>query len=335
MPASKEAQLTSWLRRKGSVLIGYSGGVDSAYLACITADAVGADRMLAVIGKSASYPAEQWATARRVADQVGFPVEELDTDELHDPRYVANPSNRCYFCKHELWTRLVPLARARGLHAVVDGTNADDLSDHRPGARAALEQGVESPLAAVGLTKAEIRELSRARGLPTWDQPSAPCLSSRIPHGTPVTPARLRQVEVAEAALRAAGVVGDLRVRHHGDVARVELSAEHLPAWLRADRRPTLTAAVLSAGYHRVVIDLAGFTSGSFNGVGGDPTMDPTIDPTPVTIDGLAVARLGETRLAVVQGQDGWLDDAALRTRALDAARAAGYRHVAAELASA
>jgi pyridinium-3,5-biscarboxylic acid mononucleotide sulfurtransferase len=306
-PASKEAQLISWLRDQGSVLVGYSGGVDSAYLACVAVDAVGADRMLAAIGRSASYPAEQWATARRVAAQFGVPVEEIDTDELRDPQYAANPANRCYFCKRELWGRLVPLARARGLRAIVDGTNADDLSDHRPGGLAGREHGVESPLAAVGLTKAEIRELSRARGLPTWDQPSAPCLSSRIPHGTPVTPARLRQVEAAEAALRAAGVVGDLRVRHHGELARVELAAEQLPAWLGADRRSIVAAAVLGAGYRRVAIDLAGFRSGSLNGQGG---------------------------LTVVQGPEGWVENAELRARALDEGWAAGYRHVAAELAS-
>jgi uncharacterized protein len=264
--------------------------------------------MLAVIGRSASYPAEQWAAARRVAEQFGLVVEEVETDELQDPRYAANPVNRCYFCKRELWGRLVPLARARGLNVVVDGTNADDLSDDRPGALAAREWGVESPLAAVGLTKAEIRELSRARGLPTWDQPSAPCLSSRIPHGTPVTPGRLRQVEVAEAALRAAGVVGDLRVRHHGELARVELAAEQLPVWLEADRRSIVAAAVLGAGYRRVAIDLAGFRSGSLNGQGG---------------------------LTVLQGPDGWVENAELRARALDEGWAAGFRHVAAELASA
>ncbi|HWZ59222.1 MAG TPA: ATP-dependent sacrificial sulfur transferase LarE [Gemmatimonadaceae bacterium] len=308
MLASKEAELTSWLRRQGSVLVGYSGGVDSAYLACVAAEAVGRERMVAVIGRSASYPAEQWAAARRVAEQFGLVVEEVETDELQDPRYAANPVNRCYFCKRELWGRLVPLARARGLNVVVDGTNADDLSDDRPGALAAREWGVESPLAAVGLTKAEIRELSRARGLPTWDQPSAPCLSSRIPHGTPVTPGRLRQVEVAEAALRAAGVVGDLRVRHHGELARVELAAEQLPVWLEADRRSIVAAAVLGAGYRRVAIDLAGFRSGSLNGQGG---------------------------LTVLQGPDGWVENAELRARALDEGWAAGFRHVAAELASA
>ena len=175
--ADRERRLGEWLAARGSVLIGFSGGVDSAYLACVALDVLGPDRVLAVIGRSASYPAEQWEAARRVADQFGIPVREVDTNELSDPNYAANPSNRCFFCKSELWSRLVPLARDHGLAAVVDGTNADDLHDHRPGAAAGAEQGVLSPLALVGFTKAEIRERSRARGIPTWEQPSSPLVS--------------------------------------------------------------------------------------------------------------------------------------------------------------
>jgi pyridinium-3,5-biscarboxylic acid mononucleotide sulfurtransferase len=271
--ASKEGELTAWLRERGSVLVGYSGGVDSAYLACVAVEALGAERVLAVIGRSASYPAEQWATARRVAQGVGLRVEEVETDEVADPRYAANPVDRCYFCKEHLWGHLVPMARTRGIGVVIDGTNADDLLDDRAGARAAREFGVESPLAIVGLGKGEIRELSRLRGLPTWDQPSAPCLASRIPHGTAVTPERLRQVEVAEAALRAAGVRGDLRVRHHGEMARIEIGTDEMGRWRGADRQAVLVAAVLGAGYRRVAIDLAGFRSGSLHraGVAGGP----------------------------------------------------------------
>lgn len=261
----KEARLVAWLQAQGSALIGFSGGVDSAYLACVAVEALGPDRLLAVIGRSASYPAEQWATARDVAGRFAVPVVEIDTGELEDERYAANPSNRCYFCKTELWSRLAPVAVARGLAMVLDGTNADDLGDYRPGAQAAREHGVRSPLADLGFTKADIRALSEVRGIPTWRQPSSPCLSSRIPYGTPVTAARLAEVERAEAALRALGVVGDLRVRHHGDLARVELARTELASWLAPERSALLCAAVANAGFGRVAIDLRGFRSGSLN----------------------------------------------------------------------
>jgi pyridinium-3,5-biscarboxylic acid mononucleotide sulfurtransferase len=263
--AEREARLIEWLRECESVLVGFSGGVDSAYLACVARETLGDDRMLAVIGRSASYPAVQWETARRVAEQFGIPVLEIDTDEMNDPRYAANPTNRCYFCKGELWSKLLPIAAERGLHAVIDGTNADDVSDHRPGARAAREQGVLSPLANLGFTKDDIRDRSRARGLPTWSQPSSPCLSSRLPYGTSVTAERLAQVERAESALRALGITGDLRVRHHGDLARVELSRDELPAWLTVDAQRLVRNAVRDAGFERVALDLAGFRSGSLN----------------------------------------------------------------------
>lgn len=263
--AAREAALVAWLESRGRVAVGFSGGVDSAYLACVAVDALGAANVLAIIGRSASYPAEQWATARRVADDFGIPVLELDTDELHDPSYAANPSNRCYFCKSELWSRLVPAAAAHGIHTVIDGTNADDLGDYRPGARAAAERGIESPLAELGFTKAGIRELSRARGIPTWSQPSSPCLASRIPYGTAVTAERLQRIEIAERALREIGVTGDLRVRHHGDLARVELPRDQIARWLAPAARRALRDAVRSAGYARVALDLRGFRSGSLN----------------------------------------------------------------------
>jgi pyridinium-3,5-biscarboxylic acid mononucleotide sulfurtransferase len=262
---AKESRLAAWLRDRRSIAIGYSGGVDSAYLAAVAVATLGGAQVLAIIGRSASYPESQWSAALGVAGWIGLNVLEVDTDELIDPRYAANPTNRCYFCKTELWSKLVPVARARGIAIVADGTNADDLKVHRPGAQAAREHGVVSPLAMFDFSKEEIRERSRARGLPTWQQPSSPCLSSRIPYGTPITVGRLKRVEQAESALRAEGVVGDLRVRHFGDLARVELSSTELARWMDADSRARLEAVVRAAGYQRVELDPRGFRSGSMN----------------------------------------------------------------------
>lgn len=262
---AREAALLDWFHQAGSVLVGFSGGVDSAYLATVAVEALGADHVLAVIGRSASYPLSQWEAARRVADAFGIPVLEVDTDELNDPRYAANPVNRCYFCKTELWSVLTPIARSRGLAVVVDGANADDQGDYRPGARAAREHGVRSPLAELGFAKEEIRRLSARRGLPTATQPASPCLSSRIPYHTAVTTPRLRRVELAESALRTLGVEGDLRVRYHDDLARVEMTGAQVEYWLDDARIATFVAAVRSAGFARVAVDLRGFRSGSLN----------------------------------------------------------------------
>ena len=263
--AAKETRLIEWLRSRGSVLVGYSGGVDSTYLAHVAREVVGREHMVAVLGRSASVPAHLSDSSRSIAAEHDIPLHVVDTTEVSDPRYAANPVNRCYFCKSVLWETLVPMARQLGLNVVVDGTNADDVSEYRPGAKAAAEQGVKSPLADVGLTKVEIRTLSRARGLPTWSQPSAPCLASRIPYGMEVTVERLGQVERAERALRDLGIEGDLRVRHHGDLARVELSESIIDTWLEPERSAMLVAAVRSAGFARVALDLRGFRSGSLN----------------------------------------------------------------------
>ncbi|MBA3853404.1 MAG: TIGR00268 family protein [Gemmatimonas sp.] len=266
---AKESALLAWFRAQGSALVGFSGGVDSAYLAIVAHEALGAERALAVIGRSASYPAVQWETARRVAERFGVSVFEVDTDEMNDPRYAANPTNRCYFCKSELWSRLQPVAEARGLAVVVDGTNADDLGDYRPGKQAAKERDVRSPLAELGFTKADIRALSRAREIPTWAQPSSPCLSSRLPYGTAVTAERLLMVERAEAGLRAIGVTGDLRVRYFGDTARVELARDVLAQWTVSPQREQVERAVREAGFSTVEIDPRGFRSGALNVLAG------------------------------------------------------------------
>jgi pyridinium-3,5-biscarboxylic acid mononucleotide sulfurtransferase len=261
----KEIALADWLRRHAPVLIGYSGGVDSVYLAAVATETLGPKGVLAVIGRSPSYPEEQWRVARESAERAGLRVREIDTHELNDPRYAANPTNRCYFCKTELWGRLRLVAREAGIDTILDGTNADDLADWRPGGRAASEHGVRSPLAELGFTKTEIRQRSRARDLPTWAQPSSPCLASRLPYGTAVTPSRLRQVEQAERALRSLGIAGDLRVRHHGRLARIELSRSELEEQLVPRRIAELLRAVRGAGFERVAVDLRGFRSGSLN----------------------------------------------------------------------
>jgi pyridinium-3,5-biscarboxylic acid mononucleotide sulfurtransferase len=261
----RESALIEWFRSFGSVAIGFSGGVDSTYLAAVAVEALGAEKTVAIIGRSASFPESQWRTARELAAQIGIPVLEIDTNELDDDRYAANPSDRCYFCKSELWTKLAPLARARSASVLIDGTNADDLSDHRPGGKAAREHGVQSPLADLGMTKAEIRERSKARGLPTWSKPSSPCLSSRIPYGTRVTPERLARIERAEAALRRLGITGNLRVRDHGDLARIEVDKDVVALACAEPMATRITRAVREAGFERVTVDPAGFRSGSLN----------------------------------------------------------------------
>jgi uncharacterized protein len=258
----KRDRLVRLLQDYRSVVIGYSGGVDSVFLAKLAVDTLGPERVLAVTGKSESLASWMEGIAREVAERFAIPWLEIDTDEVSDPRYAANPSNRCYFCKSELWLRLAEVARERGFHTVADGSNADDVGDHRPGAVAAEEKGVRSPLLEAGLTKADIRAWSRELGLPTWDQPAAPCLASRIPYGLAVTPERLRQIEGAELALRALGF-RDFRVRHHADTARLEIHPSELEEAVRLASE--LHAAVRAAGFARVTLDLQGYRRGALN----------------------------------------------------------------------
>jgi len=259
---AKLARLAEILRACGSVCIGYSGGVDSVFLAKVAVDTLGPARVLAVIGRSESYPAAQHAIAVECARRFGIPYIEVETRELADPRYAANPPDRCYHCKTELWTRLRAVAARHGLATLLDGSNADDAADHRPGLRAGAEYGVRSPLREAGLTKAEIRALSRRLGLPTWDLPAAPCLASRLPYGLAVTPARLRQVEAAEEAVRREGF-REFRVRHHGDAARLELACQDVPEAAR--RAARLDAALRALGFRHVLLDVEGYRRGALN----------------------------------------------------------------------
>jgi pyridinium-3,5-biscarboxylic acid mononucleotide sulfurtransferase len=245
----------------GRVILGYSGGVDSALLAVVGTRAIGADRFLAVTGRSASYPEVQYQNAIDLARRFAIPLLEIDTHELEDPRYLSNSTDRCYFCKSELWTRLHQVAEAQGFDSVIDGTNADDLGGHRPGLRAAAEQRIHSPLAELGWTKADVRSAARELGLPTWDAPAAPCLSSRVRYGLEITSERLRQVEEGESFLRSLGVSGDLRVRHHGRKASLEVAPDQMDR-LR-DHWTSIDAQFTSLGFEQVELDPAGYRRGA------------------------------------------------------------------------
>lgn len=258
--ASRYEALQDLLRDMGRVLVAYSGGVDSTFLLAVAAECLGAD-VLAVTGLSPSIAAAEREEASRLARQIGAEHRFIQTSEMERPGYVANAPDRCYFCKTDLFEKLGTLAQAEGYAWVADGSNLDDQGDLRPGREAARQQGVRSPLVEAGLTKAAIRELSRAMDLPTWDKPAMACLASRIPHGTPVTIERLGQVEAAEAALRALGFQG-VRVRHHESIARIELPSEERGRLLDPVLASEVAQRVKAAGYQYVVLDLEGYRPG-------------------------------------------------------------------------
>lgn len=261
--SEKIVRLHHLLREVGTVLVAYSGGVDSTFLACVAQEVLG-QGALAVTANSPTLPAAELEEAKALARHIGVRHLVIETDQLTHPQFVQNDANRCYYCKDDLYSRLVPLAQQLGYQTVVDGTNRDDEKDYRPGRRAAQEYGVRSPLAEVGLTKGEIRALSRERGLPTWEKPAMPCLSSRLPYGTPVTLQALRQIEGAEAVLRGLGL-RQYRVRHHEEIARIEVLPQDMPRLLQEATRAHLVAALRELGYRFITLDLGGFQSGSLN----------------------------------------------------------------------
>ena len=260
---AKSRQLQSVLSSLESAIVAFSGGVDSAYLAWAATQALGR-AALCVTADSPSYPDRHRRLALTIARDFGLRHEVIRTGELERPDYRANPVNRCYYCKHELYSTLTALASERGFGALADGSNADDRGDYRPGRQAAREFGVRSPLEEVGLRKDEIRELSRCAGLPTWDEPASACLSSRIPYHSEVTDAKLRMIERAEDALRALGF-RVCRVRHHDGLARVEIGRDDLPRALEPDVHDRIVRDLAALGYQHITIDPQGYRMGSLN----------------------------------------------------------------------
>jgi pyridinium-3,5-biscarboxylic acid mononucleotide sulfurtransferase len=259
------AHLRNLFSEMDRALVAYSGGIDSTLVAKVAYDVLG-DRALAVTAESPSLLPEDLEDARIQAAEIGIAHEVVQTHEIDNPNYKANPVNRCYFCKSELHDTLRPLALERGYPYVVDGVNADDLSDYRPGIQAAKERGARSPLAEVGITKLEVRQLAKLLELPWWDKPAQPCLSSRFPYGEEITVAKLQRVGRAERYLRHLGLK-NLRVRSEGDTARIELPAEQIKEFVVATDLPTLVTAFQDYGFVYVTLDLEGYRSGKLNQV--------------------------------------------------------------------
>ena len=260
---AKERALLDALEQMGSVIVAYSGGADSAYLAWVAHRAMG-DRAVAITADSASFPESHKQDAEAFARNWGIRHEYIVTREFDNPDYLKNDRDRCFHCKDELFTRLDEVARERGIAHVVYGVNVDDLGDYRPGQGAAKLHEVKAPLVDAGLTKAEIRELSRRAGLATWNRPASACLSSRIPYGTPVTIENVKTVDRGEDAIRALGF-RQFRVRFHGDVVRIEIAPDELERAMTAEMARRFTAIFKELGFHYVTLDLEGYRQGSLN----------------------------------------------------------------------
>jgi uncharacterized protein len=258
---SKHRALQKWFEDVGPVAVAYSGGVDSAFLLKVAHDVLG-ERCLAVIAYSASMPNQELEEALAIAKRIGARTDVIESRELDDPRYRQNGPERCLYCKGEVYDRIIAHAKEIGFTTIVDGTNDDDAADYRPGRQAALQRGVRSPLQELGITKQEVRALSRALDLPTWDKPAAPCLASRIPYGTPVSAELMNKIERAEAAVKSIGI-RELRVRHHGDIARIEVGPADFETILA--HRERIIGELKGIGYLYIALDMQGFRSGSLN----------------------------------------------------------------------